>query len=353
MAHDKRWQDLLDYAGNGPVLSVYLNTDPQTNRAEQVKLTLKNLLKKADLPKDAAAVQHFVEMEWDWRGRGLAVFSAQSEGFFKALPLELPVRNRLFVAPRPYIKPLVNLEDNYGHYGLALVDKQRARFFAFHLGALSFLGEVTGEAVRQARGDNDLNAAVREQVQRNLKAAVEAANRYFTVQHVRKVVLGGTDDNVPEFRDLLPKRWQSLIVGQVNLPLDAPETEIRERLLNLAEEAERKQEARLIERLLTEAAKGRAAALGLDETISLVTEGRVQQLVVREGYEAGGWRCEQCGYLTVQTLDACPFCGSGFEPIADAVEMAIRKALQDGAEVEVVAHNGSLQETGIGAFLRY
>ncbi len=355
-------QSLLDYDGRGPVVSVYLNTENRENRSEAVKIALKNLLKKAGQPADEEVIARFVELEWDWRGRGLAIFSSRADGFFRAWSLALPVPDRLFVAARPYIKPLANLIDNYGYYGVALVDKQGARFFFFHLGELVEQEGVLGEAIRQNRQSGTSASGqrgggddrTRERIIRNLKEAAEFADRFFSEKKVRKIVLAGADENVAEFRTLLPKRWQSLVVGQVNVNMAADFlNDLRQRVLHLGEVAEREQEAQLVEQVFTLAAKGENGVVGLDETLSAVYEGRVQTLVVYEGFEAGGWRCSGCGFVTTQTLETCPFCGREFEPIPDAVELAIRRVLDDGGEVDVVRENPNLAQAGIGGLLRY
>ncbi len=358
MMTENALQELLAYAGQGPVLSVYLNADISENRKEALKLALKNLLKGIDLPADVEAVTRYVTLEWDWKGRGLAIFSAQGEGFFRAWPLALPVPNYVFVAARPYLKPLADLTDNYGHYGVALVDKQGARLFHFHLGELVEQEGVLGEAVRQGRGaaeerEDMSQGHTREQVVRNLKEAAEFAARFFAEKRVRKIVLAGTEENVAEFRALLPKRWQSLVAGSVNVNMSAGFEDIRERVMQLCEQAEALQETRLVDEIVTQAAKGRAGVLGLDDTLSTAREGRVQTLVVQEGYTASGRQCQGCQYLTTQPLETCPFCGGTFVEIPDAVEMAVRQVLADGGEVDVVRHVPRMAEIGIGALLRY
>jgi hypothetical protein len=52
-------------------------------------------------------------------------------------------------------------------------------------------------------------------------------------------------------------------------------------------------------------------------------------------------------------LKACLFCGRSFVKIDDAVELAVRKVMQTGGEVEIVRDNPALEEIGIGALLRY
>jgi predicted ATP-dependent serine protease len=67
-----------------------------------------------------------------------------------------------------------------------------------------------------------------------------------------------------------------------------------------------------------------------------------------------GYRCQRCSYLTTQTLPKCPFCGGAFDQIEDAVELAVRKVLEDNGEVEIIRDVPNLERAGsIGGLLRY
>ena len=79
----------------------------------------------------------------------------------------------------------------------------------------------------------------------------------------------------------------------------------------------------------------READPGVDH-LDDVHEGRVQALVFQDGYRVAGYRCQGCGYVTTIETKACPYCGGEFAQIPDAVEMAVRKVMQDGGEVEVL-----------------
>ena len=62
-----------------PVLSVYLNVDVTQLTAEQYRLTLRGMLKSvADraAPEDIVAVERYLGLEYDWQGKGIAIFSA-------------------------------------------------------------------------------------------------------------------------------------------------------------------------------------------------------------------------------------------------------------------------------------
>jgi peptide chain release factor subunit 1 len=113
-------------------------------------------------------------------------------------------------------------------------------------------------------------------------------------------------------------------------------------------------EARLAEKVVTEKAKGHAAVLGLDDTLDAIREGRVQTLLIRDGYRAAGYVCAGCGYITIQELKTCPFCGAEFQKIPDAAEMAVRQVMQFGGDVEVIHQDQPFgQAENIGALLRF
>ena len=111
MLTDTDLRELLSYKANGPVLSIYLNTDPAEGSAEVHKLHLRSLLKEIDLPDDVFAVTRYFDHEHDWSGRSVAIFSCAADDYFRAYTLAVPVRNRARVMSQPYVKPLADLLD--------------------------------------------------------------------------------------------------------------------------------------------------------------------------------------------------------------------------------------------------
>jgi peptide chain release factor subunit 1 len=366
MITDRELQELLAFSSPATVLSVFLNTDPAEGNAEALKLRLRSMLEEVvSLPEDKAAILEYFDHAHEWKGRSAAAFSCKARDFFRAYPLAVPLRSRVRVGDHPHVKPLADLLDAFGGYGVALVDKQGARLFLFHLGELVEQEGVLGEEVRHTkrggassvRGQRGGTAGQtrysEEVVERNIKEAVEFAVRFFEENRVRRVLIGGTNSNVAQFRARLPKAWQSLVVGAFPMSMAAKPTEVLARAMEIGQQAERRREARLVEAAITNAAKGAGGVVRLDETLSAVHEGRVQTLIVKEGYRAAGYQCAGCGTLTAQALKTCPFCGKGFDKIEDAVEMAVRKVMQAGGDVEIVRDNPALEQVGIGALLRY
>ncbi|HNY99662.1 MAG TPA: hypothetical protein PKV95_08700 [Anaerolineaceae bacterium] len=362
--HDLR--ELVEFSAASPVLSVYLDTEPSKGNADGYRLRLRNLLKLVNLPQDVAAVEHFFNHQYDWSGRGVAVFSCAPQGFFRAFPLALPVRDWVHVGDRPSVRLLAGLADSYGGYGVVLIDKQGARLFHFHLGDLHEQEGTIGETIKHTKrggastvpgrrgGVAGRTRYAEELVDRNMKDSVDFAVRFFEEKHIRRILIGGTDENVSLFRGLLPKAWQSLVEGTFAMPMTASHTEVHDKAMQIGRAAELRREKNAVEQLITQASKAQNAVVGLEDTLQAVNSGRVQLLAVVEGFRKPAYHCKSCGFLTTQPGEICPVCGGTFEKILDGVDFAISSTMRNGGEVEIITPPSPLEEAGkIGAILRY
>ena len=365
MLSENDLRELLDYTSPDPVLSVYLNTDPSEGNTDNHKRQFRSMIKEINLTDDVEAIDQFFSHEYNWKGRGVAVFSCAAQNFFRAYPLAVPVRNLVHISNHPSVKPLAALLDNYGGYGVVLVDKQGARLFFFHMGDLREQEGVLGETVKRAKqggasavpgrrgGAGMTSRVVDETIDRNMKEAVDFTVHFFEDNHVRRVLVGGTDENVKLFCSLLPKAWQSLVMGTFPMSMTASLPEVRTHALELGIEAEKEREKRQVERLVTQAAKGSGAVIGLENTLDAVNNGRVQILVISDGYRKNAFRCKSTGMLTTRPEEDC----SGeddVEVIYDVIESLVNQVMRSGGDVDVVMSSPELEKAGsIGAILRY
>lgn len=359
-------QELLKYQAKYPLVSVYLNTDPVLGNADTHKMQLRAMLKEIESQEDIDVILRYFDHQHDWTGRSVAVFSCAVEHYFKAYPIAVALRSRVRVSDRPYFKPLADLLDSYGGYGVVLVDKQDARFFYFHLGQLQEQMGMEGVEVRrtkrgggsQAQGRRGGTAGqtdhIDEIADRNIKEMVELTTRFFLEKNVRRILIGGTDDNVALFRSQLPKAWQSLVVGSFPISKFANQTEIMAKAMEIGKQAERRRESQLARSVVTGAAKGHGGVIHLENTLFAIHEGRVHTLLIRDGFRAPGHQCTSCGYLTSLPMESCPFCGGEAKEIPDAVELAVRKIMQSSGEVEVLQNDHIIEGFDqIGGLLRY
>lgn len=366
MLNETDQRELLNFSATEPVVSVYLNTDPTAGNADAYRLRLRSLLKDVNLPKDVEVIERYFNHEYNWSGKGVAVFSCAPKEYFRVFSLGVPVRDMLYIGERPSVKPLADLLDTYGGYGVVLVDKQGARVFSFHLGQLREQEGVMGEAVKHTKlGGSSSRPGARggvaglshyedAVVDRNMKEAVDFAVHFFEENHVRRVLIGGTDENIAMFRSRLPKSWQSLVMGTFAMPMTASHAEVLAKAMQLGVQAQQEHEERLVDRLITAAAKGEGGVVGMEPTLASIQDGRVQTLLLLEGFRTPAYRCKNCGRLTAERTAACQACSGEMEGLYDGVEMAVNAVMRGGGDVQVIRSSQALEGAGkIGALLRY
>lgn len=234
---------IKDFSANDPVVSLYLNTEPNRGNAETHRLRLRNMIKDISLKQDADAIEKFFNYTYDWSGRSVAVFSCAPAGFFQTVPLAMPVKDFIQIGSKAAVDPLEDLLEDYSNLGVILVDKQGARLFHFHMGELVEQQGFLGDLVKQVKsggassahglrgGALDGSRAMREKIDRNQRDTADAASKFFEAKHVRRIMLGGSDDNVSHFRNFLPKSMQSLIIGTFAMSMTASNGEVMQKVL--------------------------------------------------------------------------------------------------------------------------
>lgn len=345
-----------------PILSLYLNMERHSRSPETFKLTLRGLLAQGATLDAAAAdierCERFFEHEYDRQGRGVACFSCQARKFWRAYPLLVPVQNMVFVGRRPFIKPLSDLWDNYDRFAVLMADREGARAFVYHLGALvDTAGTLGAEVKRHKQGGwaaQKLQRHEDQEARQNLKEAAEWANAYLAGHKVTRVVLSGTDANLAELRSQLPRALLDKVVGQVTLDMSATPAEVWERGFEVAQAAQREAEEALLEEVITQAHKGGGAVIGLADTLTAAQQGRIHQLLLDPELHVAGLQCTNCHAVILETQSACPYCGGTLAPTADAVNLVVHQSLEAGVKVSALASSERLAEVGgIAAVLRY
>ncbi|MFQ6100831.1 MAG: host attachment protein [Anaerolineae bacterium] len=362
-------RELAAYQAGTPILSVYLNVDPTEHTTDEYKLALRQMLKQAEgfaAPEDMKAVERFFDHEYDWSGRAVIVFSGAKEEFWRTYSLAVPVASGVTVARKPYVWPLAALVDAYGSYVVALVNRQGVRLLLFEMGELRTSDGYLGEEVRKLkkgrgssggagrRGGAPVSSRREEEVaQRNIRGAVKATKRFWRTYKPQRLIIVGAEPTVAQFREVLPKRLREKVIGSFNADVNASESEIRERSLEILQRVEGEREAALVDAVFTAAAKGRRGVIRLADTLGAAHEGRIQTLVIARDYHQSGYQCRNCAYITDQPLEVCPFCGDEFTEIPDAAEALVTKVIEDGGKVEVVDDHPKIAKFGVGALLRY
>ena len=345
---------------NFPVLSVYLNVDPQVRTPEQYKQALRLLLDKAEKadPADRKRVQSFVELGFNRRGRGLIMFSCTGADYWWAQTVSAPVADASFVTFRPYVRQFAALLSAYSHYGVIHVDQNGARLYGFNLGELEAVEGYLGEEIRFGRGGGW--AAPRyqrresEQVRQNLQEAAEIAEDFYRRNFTRHLILAGTEKNVAAFKNLLSSRLRDLVLERISISANASSGEIQEKALDVVRNAALKDAIESADLLLSRVQSNERAVVGLVDTLTAVQNGRAEHVVVLSNYARSAYRFVDSGMILLELNEDAPLASGRIQELPDAVDSVIRRSLLQNIDVTFLDEHKGLQNAGsIGAFTRY
>jgi len=119
-----------------------------------------------------------------------------------------------------------------------LVDQQGARFLHFNMGELVDQEGLLGAEIKNVKSGSSSSAHgfrggtmdgarhIKEKVDRNLRGTVEFGEKYFTKHKVKKIVIGGNEENAARFKASLNKALQGIVVGTIALNITATYTEV-------------------------------------------------------------------------------------------------------------------------------
>jgi peptide chain release factor subunit 1 len=358
-------------------LSVYLNVDQSQqanlNRGFETQfndmtLAIQNTIRDPlEVDRFASAVRHirdFVSI-YQPRARGLAMFFDTSDRFFWYRELDFPVLNEARWDSALFSQPLANAVDQFERYGVVLVDREHLRLLAVFLGEIEECGTKEfgpgrTRHIKTSGTDNigsadQLQRKADEQIRANLRHAVMFVDSFVQTRRVGRLLLAGTPEITAALRELLPKRLSPLVVGAVDLAINASVAEVLAATQPVATEYERNTELQIVNTLLTAAAKTEKAVVGLGGTLKAVNSNRVWELIYSGAFSSPGFECPKCSALFSVEEAQCPFCGGPVDVVSNVIERTVEHALRKGAKVEIVTGKAaaSLDSAGgIGAFLK-
>ena len=345
---------------DSPVLSVYLNVDPQRRTVEKYRLALRNLLDKAENanPEDVRRVQNYIEMGYNRTGRGVVIFSCAVKDFWWVQSFAVPVEDAVFVSFRPYIRQLARLLDTYESCGVVHVDQEGARLYLFNMGVLEAADGYLGQEVKLHRSGGWANPRYQrqemQQARRNLQEAAEVAEEFYRQTNTRRLILAGTERNVAHFKELLSHRLRTMVIGQFNADANASLSDVRDKALDLAAKAEERESQTLADRVLATAQQGGNAVLGLVDTLTAVQHGRAQHVVTLADYSQHAYRFVDSGMIVLELSEEGDLASGRIQDLPDAVESTLRRALVQGIGVTLVDQHAGLAQAGkIGALTRW
>jgi peptide chain release factor subunit 1 len=358
----------------GRVLSVFLNLDPTefgTPAARSTAIT-SVLTEAAHRVEDAGGLEHDerealkADVERvraalsasDLAGdgtRAVAVYACGPEDLLEVVSLRRPVESGVVLERTPHVEPLVTDADQE-RWCVLLVNRRNARFFVGDGGGLEETDRVADDVHRQHDQGGWSQANYQRSVEKekadHLVRVADVAFRAYKQRGFDRLLIGAPEELVHELEQKLHPYLRKRIVGRLHLDVDNSTIEdVRGAARRAIEDWTRRRERDALDRLTEGVGRGGRGAAGLSAVLSALDEGRVETLLLAEGFRAAGRRDRDTGMLYAP--DEGPR-GHDLEPCGDIVELAIEKAIEQSARVIAVRHHDDLGPLGgIGAVLRY
>lgn len=343
-----------------PILSVYLNVDPDRRSADRYKLALRNLLSKTEgaSPEDVKRIQNYIEMGYNRQGRSLVMFSCAAHDFWLAKSYMVPVEDAAYVGRRANVRQLAQMMDTYGRYGVIHIDQEGARLYLFTMGVLETAEGYLGEEVKLHKAGGWASARYQRRetgvARHNLQDAAEIAEEFYRKHDTRHLILAGTEKNVARCQELLSHRLRAMVVGRIAAGANATPAEISAKALKLARQAAASEAQSLADEVVTTVHKGGSAVAGLADVLTAVQDGRALQVIVLSDFSQPAYRFVDSGYILLDLGDDKELGSGRVQELPDGVESVLRRAMAQGIGVTILDEHDGLAKLGnIAAFTRY
>ena len=368
----QRLQELATLESDGaPIVSLYLNLSPRKRLKRAWSVAFKSMSRAAlerqptSISADAASaeiekIERMLDEKIPDLERGVAVFSCEPIDLWWLVPVPLQIRNRMEIGRRPFLRPLVRILDEHDQYVVVLLDNRHARLFVGQHGSIfEVLDLFEDTPPHQKQGGWSQMRFQRQHdahVMWHASAVGHATSLLIERFSAKHLLVSGSKEVLVEYKDHLPAIAANRLDGTFSVPIDAPAKEIREKIRPLREEVEAREEESTIEEIQEAVSSGRGI-WGIEDTLRALVEKRVMKLVVDDRYQVAGGECLHCGMMSIQDAGDCRSCGSPLAIVDDIVDVALERALDQEADLELVRSRGALEllagAAPIGALLRF
>ncbi len=363
-----------DEAKGACALSFYFQPDPPQDRSHRREaIVAKDLVKQA--LKSAAAIgkngslhadlDRVLDLATNLRGnsRGRAIFACSAQKFWREY--ELPPQlggTHIYLQPRFQLKPLAALLGAQPALSIAMVDRQRARFFDLRLDDLRERGAIVHMLSRNASsyGYNGYEGGhaerrVSEEALQHFKAVSERLLAEFEKGVWERLIVGCQDANWSEFESNLHPYVKQRLVGRFSADVaSVSNEEIRDHAGALVHQWITERAAMKADEAVDLAKSNGRAVTGLRRVLQALEAGEVQSIFLTENYSARAVECPHCGHLDAHLIAACVACGRATRELADVCDAIIPIAIRRDIELFYLKENDGLDHAGnIAALLRF
>ena len=354
-------------------LSFYFQPDPPQDRShrnqaiaakEVIKQALKSPAAQAKNGSLHADLDRVLEVASNLRGtRGKAVFACSAQKVWREF--DLPPRlgaTRIYLQSRFQLKPLAALLGAQPALSVAVVDRQRARFFDLRLDDLKEGAAIVHLLSRSSSnyGYNGYDAghAERRVAGEALQHFKAVAERLRSDQEKRvwdRLIVGCQDANWADFEPYLHPYVKQRLIGRFSADVaSVGNEEIRDRSGFVLRTWIRERGETKLKRALDNARANGRGVSRLRRVLQGLESGEVQSLFLSENYSAHAVECAHCGHLDAHIVPECVACGHAARELNDVCDAIIPMAIRRDIELFYLKDHPELDLAGnIAALLRF
>jgi peptide subunit release factor 1 (eRF1) len=291
--------------------------------------------------------------------RSVAMFFSGPGGLHTVVPLDFPMRSVARFERRPVLSPLIAALDEHRRYCVVMFDKEHVRIITVFLGAaeeeITLHSDVIGRSAAGGWAQANYARHRDHQLHDHARRAVEHLWAIDRSRPIHALILAGPDEGLAVLRRMLPVALARSIVGEIPLEMFALTPDVVKRVESMERDARDRRDREIVAELIDAAQKGGIGAIGWEEVLAAVGEGRVHMLVVPPTPQRAGVQCPEGHYISTASVKFCPLCGEALWETEDIVEAAVRAVMLSDGEVHFLSEGASdlLMGRGIAAFLRY
>jgi hypothetical protein len=340
------------FASDGlPVVSLYARVDPG-GAGRDLQARVSSLLDQVRaLAKDGAvdreyrlSLRHDIARIKDalgtqtWRPGAIAIFACAGRGLYAEVPLPQPVADRISVDATPYVRPMLAVLEEHERSCVAVVDPATAWLCELYQDEVCELGRIRDPELRKPNyaagmAEDRVRNKAGELAKRHYRRVAEQLAELLRRGEYELLIVGGHDHEVPEFLQQLPRELRARVAGTFSIdPGTVGLADIRSIAGAFVRRHERERDQRLVSDVLTKAATGGLATLGLPGCLWAGSVGAIQTLLVQDGVAAAGVVCDQSGWLALSGA-SCPLCGSPTRRAPDVIDELTQVVMDEGGAI--------------------
>lgn len=366
---EKQLKELKIYQPKGCLVSsLYLNTDGSKFSKKEIEVIFKDLVKEKkaeateDVLQDIRKMEQYISQNLDIvRTKGIVIFSCSKENFWQVYELNVAPPNLFVVDKNPYIRPLLIITSKLHKIYTVIFDHRKAKIFKIFGNEIILKEEIYDETPKKIKiaGYHGFDESRVTEYQENkiiehYKKIVNRLLEFYQSEKFDILFVGAKQQDVNLFVEQLHPYLEKVYSGSFNLPIDAKESDVLRKTLELGMKLEIEKEKKIVEQIKTHAHSktSEMAVIGIKDTIRALNESNVSKLIFNLNFSYSGKYCESCNYLALKE-DKCPNCGANLLRVPNIIFKVIDVAVEKNAEIYPIFYSDALNQEGIGAMLRH